>query len=292
MSNYGQTTFFTPKDTLPITDPNKTIFGAAYDVEFANIATAISTKLDSTFVNPSLVSLNVTANGLPVNGIYLPAANTLGFAVNTTFAASIAPTGTIWGAATGGLQGAGTINATGLFVNGAAVLTSAGSGATVTGTGAAALSAAAIAVGQTYIVWVSTPRNITTNAVPAIDPTVQMTAIPAGTYNFALMGSFSGGASGAVPGFIAGVNNSGGTFSNVSIYTSAASGLGQSLIFGANLTGGQSLTAGNNAGLCYFTGSFKCTVAGAVALFWSQASSSGTATTLNAGTWLSITRVL
>jgi hypothetical protein len=47
MSNYSQTTFFTPKDSLPAGNPSKTIFGAAYDVEFGNISTAIATKYDS-----------------------------------------------------------------------------------------------------------------------------------------------------------------------------------------------------------------------------------------------------
>lgn len=47
MSNYTQTTLFGPKDTLPTNNPAKTIFGAAYDVEFGNIATAISSKRDS-----------------------------------------------------------------------------------------------------------------------------------------------------------------------------------------------------------------------------------------------------
>lgn len=44
MSNYTQTTFFAPKDSLPINNPGKTIFGAAYDVEFANLATAVNSK--------------------------------------------------------------------------------------------------------------------------------------------------------------------------------------------------------------------------------------------------------
>lgn len=83
MSNYSQTTFFTPKDTLPPTDPNKTIFGAAYDVEFGNISTAIASKPDNTTV-ASFLNVNVTGNSVPANGIYLPSANTLGFASNTT----------------------------------------------------------------------------------------------------------------------------------------------------------------------------------------------------------------
>lgn len=56
MSNYSQTTFFTPKDTLPVNNPAKTIFGAAYDVEFGNISTAIASKADSTGVVLSLTA--------------------------------------------------------------------------------------------------------------------------------------------------------------------------------------------------------------------------------------------
>lgn len=96
MSNYVQTTFFTPKDTLPTTSPAKTIFGAAYDVEFGNIAAAILSKYDNTTVAPSLLSLTV---GTPA----------------------------------GGNLGAGSINAQSIFVNNVAVL--AGSAVTsLTGT--------------------------------------------------------------------------------------------------------------------------------------------------------------
>lgn len=122
MTNYTQTTFFTPKDTLPATDPNKTIFGAAYDVEFGNIATAIASKPDATTV-ASFLNVNVTGNGLPANGLYLPSTNVLGFATNTVLRMSLAANGGLFMAgATGGTQGAGTINATGLFVNGVAVV--------------------------------------------------------------------------------------------------------------------------------------------------------------------------
>lgn len=93
MSNYSQSTFFTPKDTLPTTDPAKTILGAQFDVEFANISTAITTKYQSgdfaTFGN-----VNVNAAAIPNVGIYRPVANSLGFAYN------------------GGVQG-GAISATG-----------------------------------------------------------------------------------------------------------------------------------------------------------------------------------
>lgn len=103
MSNYSQTTFFTPKDSLPTSDPAKTIFGAAYDVEFGNISTAMSSKADTTST-PSFASLtvtgmitggglNVTAATIPANGWYLPSANTLSVATNTVQRGTISSTG-------------------------------------------------------------------------------------------------------------------------------------------------------------------------------------------------------
>ena len=94
MSNYTQTTLFTPKDSLPPSNPAKTIFGAAYDVEFGNISTAIASKVDTASA-ASLLSVNVTGSGIPANGIYLPSANTLGFATNSTNVGSISSTG-LW----------------------------------------------------------------------------------------------------------------------------------------------------------------------------------------------------
>lgn len=47
MSNYSQTTFFAPKDALLSGNPAKLIKGADFDPEFAAIAAAIATKLDS-----------------------------------------------------------------------------------------------------------------------------------------------------------------------------------------------------------------------------------------------------
>jgi hypothetical protein len=64
MSNYTQTTFFTPKDSLPAGNPAKTIFGAAYDVEFGNIAIAIASKLDGADSSPVFTStVSITAAG-------------------------------------------------------------------------------------------------------------------------------------------------------------------------------------------------------------------------------------
>lgn len=123
MSNYVQTTFFTPKDTLPTTNPAKTIFGAAYDVEFGNIAAAIASKYDNTTSAPSLLSLTV---GTPA----------------------------------GGNLGAGSINAQSIFVNNVAVALT-GSGVTsITGTAnqiTASASTGAITLSLSQNVIIPTP---------------------------------------------------------------------------------------------------------------------------------------
>lgn len=77
MSNYSQTTFFTPKDSLPPTNPAKTIFGAAYDVEFGNIATAITSKADAV---STISSITGTANQIGV--VNVAGAVTLGLQQN------------------------------------------------------------------------------------------------------------------------------------------------------------------------------------------------------------------
>lgn len=50
MSNYTKTTDFAAKDSLPSGDANKVVKGAEFEVEFDNIATAISTKFDNASV--------------------------------------------------------------------------------------------------------------------------------------------------------------------------------------------------------------------------------------------------
>lgn len=65
MSNYTQTTNFTAKDALLSGNPAKLIKGADYDVEFAAIAAAIATKLDSSNAANPTASVGLTA----VNGV-------------------------------------------------------------------------------------------------------------------------------------------------------------------------------------------------------------------------------
>lgn len=339
MSNYTQTTFFTPKDSLPITDPNKTIFGAAYDVEYANVATAIASKLDSVFVNPSLTSLNLTSNfvptngfnlnaantigfsintaivatltatiftvpalnvtgsTVPANGFYLPSANTLGIAANTTSIATFATGGVVFGGATGGAQGAGSINATGLYVNGVPV------GATlapVVGSGSATLSAAGIQIGQSYIVWRNSDLSRNTTVTLTSDPVLQFTNVPVGTYNIFIVTAFTTSGS-ATQGYQLTVTNTAGTLTNSSVVgnsicTSASSSVtnlsgGTTTAFGAvyaNIAVGvSSVWTGEFQG----QGSFIVSGTATIAFQWAQSASSATNTILRAGSYMQITRV-
>lgn len=59
MSNYTQSTFFTPKDSLITGDPDKIIQGAEIDPEFSGIENAIATKVDAAGVGLSVTSTTV-----------------------------------------------------------------------------------------------------------------------------------------------------------------------------------------------------------------------------------------
>lgn len=58
MTNYTKSTNFTSKDSLPSGDPLKIIKGSEFDTEFNNIATAVSTKADSSGATLTSVTIN------------------------------------------------------------------------------------------------------------------------------------------------------------------------------------------------------------------------------------------
>ncbi len=74
--NYTQTTFFGPKDSLPIGNSAKTILGTQVDIELANIADAIATKLDASILQSS-VGFIAGVNTAPA--IYFGSDTTTGF---------------------------------------------------------------------------------------------------------------------------------------------------------------------------------------------------------------------
>lgn len=121
MSNYSQTTFFTPKDSLPPTNPAKTIFGAAYDVEFGNIATAITSKADAV---STISSITGTANQIGV--VNVAGAVTLSLpqnviiptpAAGTALVANGASTGIAFRAVSQGATGVPIVADTNTFTN-------------------------------------------------------------------------------------------------------------------------------------------------------------------------------
>jgi hypothetical protein len=132
MSNYVQTTFFTPKDSLPPSNPAKTIFGAAYDVEFGNISTAIGSKLDASSIAAGPIAFSLGTTALP--GITFLTQTGTGWSSDasgdligstsgiTRITVSGVDGGIQIGAPTGGDKGVGTINAASLFVNGVSVV--------------------------------------------------------------------------------------------------------------------------------------------------------------------------
>jgi hypothetical protein len=63
MSNYTQSTNFATKDSLPSGDPLKIVKGTEINTEFANISTAIATKLDSASGTISGATINSSTIG-------------------------------------------------------------------------------------------------------------------------------------------------------------------------------------------------------------------------------------
>jgi hypothetical protein len=112
---------------LAPTDPNKTVFGAAYDVEFGNISTAMATKYDATTISQNPIPANPGTTAIP--GIAFSTQPTTGLSTDVSGDLLFSTLGTLQGGfyasgglalagAAGGALGIGTINVTGLYING------------------------------------------------------------------------------------------------------------------------------------------------------------------------------
>lgn len=66
MSNYTQTTYFGPKDSLPPGDPAKRVLGTEVDAELGSIADAIVSKYDGDNLPRQPGSVGIGYNGAPV----------------------------------------------------------------------------------------------------------------------------------------------------------------------------------------------------------------------------------
>jgi hypothetical protein len=101
VSNYSQITFFAPKDALLSGNPAKIIYGAQVDPELNAISVAIATKYDSASISSGQVPFGAGTAAAPSitfasnlgTGLYLPAANSLGFTANGVAAGAISSAG-------------------------------------------------------------------------------------------------------------------------------------------------------------------------------------------------------
>jgi len=75
------------------------------------------------------------SSSIPANGMYLPSANNVGIAANSTNILTASSSGVQIGSPVGGFQGAGTINASALYIDGSPVGSSSGTVTSVSGTG-------------------------------------------------------------------------------------------------------------------------------------------------------------
>ena len=208
----------------------------------------------------------------------------------TTFMEIFGDGGVTVGNPTGGDQGYGTINATGLYVNGVAV--SGSGGVTVVSSGSTA-SATGLAVGQTiYAVKPSTTAR-SSNTTLTADPALAFSNVPVGTYAVngsigvncattntqAFQTSWSGTNAAAQGNEILGPPSVPGTPS-----TGALSGTNTQFV-------AASFAAGTNQYMSCEGTLAVTSSAGTFSLNWAQTTSNANSTSVVSGSWVSLTRL-
>lgn len=160
------------------------------------------------------------------------------------------------------------------------------------GTGLASVNAANIGVGETYTVWRSTARAITSNAVSAIDPVLQFTNLPVGSYSYEVFAPFTAGAIGI--GVRCGLLNASGTMTGsiMSFITGASSSALTPAYNGGLVATATSYGAGPDLYMgVEFEGQVIVTVAGTLGFYWAQGNSNAAAMSLDPGASFSISRL-
>jgi hypothetical protein len=265
MSNYTETTNFTA-----LTTAEAIINGAAFDLEYGNIATAIATKFDNLtagYTGPFTMNTSGSSVTLTITG-------TAG-----TSALQVTGSGVQLGAPTGGDQGTGTLNVSGgYYVN----------GSLVSGSFTPVLKQKSA----------TTNRASTTTLTNDPDLTYAITAT--GTYRVQVFAGWS--TNGGAQGINANLNYSGAISNGIANYeiysvTGADSTSVASLTYPlATTVTGQGLTSGNadNGGIFtpYVIDSvFQATNVGTVAFAWAQFTSSATNLSVTAGSYMIVTRL-
>lgn len=210
-------------------------------------------------------------------GIYREGADSLGIATGGSNRVTVGP-GVQVGSPTGGDQGAGTINATGLYINGVSV---AGGG----------LSSAVVKTA-------ATDRSSTTTLTS--DPDLQFTAASGGTYDIQFCLAF-GGVTTGTQGFKFAFNlTSAGTQNGMWGGSSRvnAAGAAHSGIYLGDGTGGTTgqvafatISTGNGTNQVCGQGMVSQSGAVTYAIQWAQNSSNANATRLNQGSYIRFTRL-
>jgi hypothetical protein len=190
------------------------------------------------------------------------------------------------GSPTGGDKGAGTLNTAGaIYQNNVAVglkpLVSSG----------AALDMSTIAVGQSAIIYKTASTARTNDNVLTIDPVLQFTSAPAGTYltEGVLIVEQADNAADFKVSWPRGVDYSG-TVHVLGVDNTAT----QTEFVFAFLSSGQEIengSAGSSTQGIEVRGTEVATAGQTLGPLWAQATSNGNATTMKAGSWLKVTRV-
>jgi hypothetical protein len=294
MSNYTETTNFTA-----LTSVHAVINGAALDLEYGNIATAIATKFDNLntgyagpFVMTAGTGSTLTVNGVAASyaatfvssstagqglGVYIRAGtNSSDYslivqnqAANTNYFRVYGDGGVVVGAPTGGDQGVGTVNATGYYLNGAAL---------------------PVALAQTVVNQTGTTSKSGSTTL-SNDSTLVATLAANATYTFQLMvGAATLGST--ATNINCNINFSGSILAgnyNVGIGSGSGSVI-QNWVVASAVTTLQFNTQNLSIGNFLITGQIQTTSSGTLALAWAPNITTGTACTLGHGAFI-VTRV-
>lgn len=254
MSNYSQTTNFTA-----LTTAHAVINGAAFDLEYGNVSTAITSKFDNLgggYTGPFTMNAAAATTTLTVNGV-------TGYSALKVLTAGIQV-----GAPTGGETGVGTINvAGGYYVNGVSIASGNLGVVVANGNG------------------LSSTRTSTTTL--SNDANLKVAIPGAGVYQFYLSFGFAAGTGANGGGFAINYSGSFTQQQSVIVIQSQIGGVAvtQSAQFIQSSVTAISWSVNGTSITPNFvvTGTLLATGAGQLALSWAQGSSSATASTVSNG---------